>query len=119
MKKTFQKFEITIPATETTLVSEVLKQEYSNCEAVFCTLPNPAQADKLTIGMKIDGAEILPNNTDLSLIHFNGNVSVKDTQYDFAEDNMPARSSQVEFSITNSDTVNEAVVNVYCVLVNK
>ena len=118
MKKIFQKFQMNIPPQKTEQLSEPLRDDYSNIDAVFITKVS-GNIDNLTAGMKVSGVEILPDGTDATLLTFNGQYPVKDAAYSFAEDSIPARSSELEFRVANNSETTPAVINVYCILSNK
>lgn len=118
MKKFFQKFTLNIPVNGTTQLSEPLRSDFSNIDAIFIT-PLSGNVADLTLGVKVGGNEILPDGCDASLITFNGQYPVKDAAYSFVEDSIPARSSQLEVRVTNVNTTTPSTINVYCILSNK
>ena len=118
MKKIFQKFQISIPPEKTEQLSEPLRDDYSTIDAVFITKVS-GNIENLTVGMKVAGVEILPDNTDATLLTFNGQYPVKEAAYSFAEDSIPARSSELEFRVSNGSETTPAVINVYCILSNR
>ena len=118
MKKIFTKFQMTIGADKTEQLSEPLRDDFSNIDAVFITRVS-GNIENLTIGMKVGGVEILPDGTDAALLTFNGQYPVKDAAYSFAEDNIPARSSELEFRVANASETTPAQINVYCILSNR
>lgn len=118
MKKFFQKFTLAIPVNGTAQLSEPLRSDFSNIDAVFIT-PLSGDVADLTLGLKVGGNEILPDGCDVSLLTFNGQYPVKDAAYSFAEDAVPARSAQLEVRVTNANTAAPAEINVYCILSNK
>lgn len=122
MKKTFQIIPIEIEAAQAgvpavKIVTENLKQEYSNCTGVFLVPQGSVDFSKLKCSLIIEGQEILPLDTDAVLLAHNGNVAMKDVVYSFKEDGIPARSSAMEFTLTNHDTQRQKV-NLYLVLEN-
>ena len=118
MKKTFQKFQISIPPAKTEQLSEALRDDFSNIDAVFITKVS-GNIENLTVGMKVGGVEILPDGVDAALLTFNGQYPVKDAAYSFAEDSIPAKSSELEFRVNNESETTPAVINVYCILSNR
>lgn len=126
MKKSFQIWrEVTIPAKEDGLdgeitITEQLKENFAKATGFFVVPFASAQRDLtgLTAFLKIAQNEILPKGTDLGLVAFNGNVSLKDTIYDFTNDGIPARSSDFELTLSNSNS-SPAKINVYVVLENE
>ena len=109
---------MSVPPEKTEQLSEALRDDYSNIDAVFITKIS-GNIENLTLGMKVGGVEILPEGTDAALLAFNGQYPLKDAAYSFAEDNIPAKSSELEFSVTNTSLTTPAVINVYCILSNK
>lgn len=125
MKKTFQIIRIQVDGTiDTTTTNsktftEQLRQDYAKCTGVFVT-PKNANTDfsQITASLKIAQNEILPLDFDLSLIAFTGEVSLTEACYNFASDNIPARSSEMEFTVTNP-TDKPIEFNLYLLLENK
>ncbi len=118
MKKIFQKFQMSIAPQKTEQLSEPLRDDFSNIDAVFITKVS-GNIENLTVGMKVGGVEILPDGTDAALLTFNGQYPVKDAAYSFMEDSIPARSSELEFRVANISETMPAQINVYCILSNK
>lgn len=125
MKKTFQIVKVSVPAATSTDIinsktfTDQLRQDYAKCTGVFVT-PRDASTDfsQVTASLKIAQNEILPLDFDLSLIAFTGEVSRQEATYDFAADNIPARSSELEFSVTNP-TDKDIDFKLYLVLENR
>jgi len=107
-----------IPPEETVQLSEPLRNDFSNIDAVFVT-KRSGNIENLTVGMKVGGVEILPDGVDAALLTFNGQYPVKEAAYSFVEENIPARSSELEFRVTNGSTTTPAEINIYCILSNR
>lgn len=97
-------------------VTDQLRQDFSKCTGVF-VVPQSAATDLsgVTCSLKIAQNEILPDGFDLSLIAFKGDVSLGQTIYDFAKDDIPAKSSEFELVLTNSTSTSQTF-NLYFVL---
>ncbi|MCQ2607747.1 MAG: hypothetical protein MJ197_03570 [Bacteroidales bacterium] len=120
MKKSFQIWrEIEVPAGGQTVLSELLKENFSKCTGAFI-VPFSATTNlsQVSLFLKIAQNEILPNGTDASIITFDGSVALKDAIYDFSKDNIPARSSELDLTITNNGT-SDVKLNFYVVLENE
>jgi len=109
---------MSIAPQKTEQLSEPLRDDYSNIDAVFITKVS-GNIEMLTLGMKVGGVEILPDGVDAALMTFNGQYPVKDAAYSFVEDSIPARSSELEFRVANTSETTPAQINVYCILSNK
>ncbi len=121
MKKTYQiERNIKIAAGKTEIINLQLKENYAKCTGFFLT-PYKAGTDfsKLTLGLNIAQQEILPIDTDASLFALTDFIGRADATYDFTEENIPARSSDVQLTITNTDGETEQIVNAYFILKNE
>jgi len=116
MKKTYQIISATVPANSSKLFTEQLKSEYTNCTGIFIVKVS-GNIEDLTVGMNIANQEVLPKETDASILLFNGQYSVKQATYDFSADRLPAQSNTTELTVTNKNA-QPATVNVYYVLEN-
>ena len=119
MKKTYQiERDIRIDAGKTAIINTQLKENYARCTGFFLT-PYKAGTDfmALTLGLNIAQQEILPINTDSSLFALTDYIGRADATYDFSEENIPARSSDVQLTITNTSD-SAQIVNAYFILKN-
>ena len=120
MKKTFQIIrEITVAPHSTKTVREQMFADYERATGVMI-VPQNKQTDlsPLSLSCKISQKEVLPTGTDAVLIAYNGNCSRKECMYDFAKDEIPARSSNAEL-IFNNASENPITFNFYFQLENK
>ena len=103
----------------TTTITDQMLQNYETVTGVFVT-PFDASQDLslLTCSLKIAQNEVLPLDFDLSLIAFTGEVSLLEACYDFKAENIPSRSSEMEFTVTNP-TGKEVMFNLYLRVENK
>lgn len=124
MKKTYQmERNLSVPANSTKIFNFQLKETYAKCTGVFLVPFTKGSVygtnfKYLTLGLNIAQTEILPNGTDASLIALTDYISRDEATYDFAADNIPARSSDVQLTVVNSDTENEQHFTIYFVLEN-
>lgn len=118
MKRSFQIQKVTVPANSTKVEMLQLRETYKRCTGIF-VVPETANTDLSPISLtcKIAQNEILPQGTDIVFLTFNGNSALKDVVYDFAKDNIPAKSSDAELEFKNS-SANALTFNFYFVLEN-
>ena len=117
MKKTLQKFPITVEANKTVVLTEALKQDYQKTTGLFLTPRLSTDFSSLLITFKVEGIEILPLETDATIVAFTGNYPLKDAIYDIRKENIPARSSAMEFTVNNLSD-NKQQFTLYVVLEN-
>lgn len=128
MKKSYQIWrDVIIPRNDSStglpgevVISEQLKENFAKATGFFIVPSNDLSKDLsgLTIFLKISQNEILPKGTDASIVSFNGNVAREQVVYDFSKENIPARSSDFELTLSNYD-INAKKVNIYVVLENE
>ncbi|MBE6341456.1 MAG: hypothetical protein E7069_12100 [Bacteroidales bacterium] len=119
MKKSYQiERGLVVPANQTKVYNFQLKENYAKCTGVF-VVPFRGNTDfsQLTLGLNIAQTEVLPNGVDASLIALTDYISRADATYDFKEENIPAKSSDVQLTITNNGTT-EQKFNMYFILEN-
>lgn len=119
MKKTLQvERDIIVEANEIKTVNLRLKEDYKNCVGFFLT-PTIAGTDfsALLVGLSIAQIEILPQGCDASLFAMTSYIGRNDATYDFTSDGIPAKSSEVQLTISNRSN-NSQKVNAYFVLSN-
>ena len=117
MKKTLQIFrDITIESNSESFKSEQLKEGYSNCTGIFI-VPISGSLKNVTLSVKIAQYEVLPQGTDAVLIAFDGKNSLADSIYDFKQEGIPARSSEMDITIKNL-SAESVKFNLYLVLEN-
>lgn len=106
MKKTFQIIkDITIDAKTTKTLREQMLADYEMVTGVMIVPHNSAvDLSPITLSCKISQKEVLPQGTDAVLITYNGNCARKDCMYEFADDEIPARSSNAELIFYNSSS---------------
>lgn len=121
MKKTYQiEREITVMGGETKTINLQLKENYQKCIGFFLT-PDKDGTDfsKLTVGLNIAQQEILPRSADAALFALTNYIGRADATYDFSEENIPARSSDVQLIFENRETKGYQRFNVYFILSNE
>ena len=104
MKKTFQIIrDITVEAHATKTVREQMLADYERATGVMI-VPQNKETDMspVSLSCKISQKEVLPQGTDAVLITYNGNCSRKECMYEFAKDEIPARSSNAELIFSNT-----------------
>ncbi|MBR6250491.1 MAG: hypothetical protein IKR17_04750 [Bacteroidales bacterium] len=119
MKKSYQiQRDLVVPANSTQVFNFQLKETYAKCTGVFLT-PFGGSTDfsQLTLGLNIAQTEVLPNGVDASLIALTDYIGRADATYDFKEENIPAKSSDVQLSVTNLGST-EQKFNMYFILEN-
>ncbi len=119
MKRSFQIWqEVRVPAGAETVLSEQLLENYAKCTGAFI-VPVSANTNlsQVSLLLKIAQQEILPKGTNAMLLTFNGNVELKNVVYDFSADGIPARSSEMDLTLTNKGT-SDVLLDFYLVLEN-
>ncbi|MDR1544905.1 MAG: hypothetical protein LBS50_11000 [Prevotellaceae bacterium] len=110
MKRTLQRFQITVPAATANengsfvLNNAKMLESYARVTHVFVVNETTVNLGNTYSNLIIGGVEVLPKDTKLSIIQYNGNFSPKDSGWDFANDKIPARSSDVIMEFDNADT---------------
>lgn len=117
MKKTLQIFRgISISKESEQFISEQLKEGYTNCTGIFI-VPVSGSLKNVTLSVKIAQYEVLPQGTDAILIAFDGQNPLSESIYDFKNEGIPARSSEMDISIQNTSS-SDVKFNLYLVLEN-
>ncbi len=119
MKKTFQiERKLSIPARTSKIFNFQLKESYAKCTGFFLT-PDAVGADlsNVELSLNIAQMEVLPSGADASLFAITSHVSREEATYKFAEENIPARSSDVQLTFNNKSH-STVTVNAYFVLEN-
>lgn len=119
MKSSFQIFRgVSVAAGSQTITTDRARQDYDRVTKIFI-MPATATTDlsKMTIGLKIGNTEILPRDFDASLITYNGNVAREEVAYDFTQENIPAKSADIEIVCQNNGTAAQEF-NIYLVVEN-
>lgn len=112
---------IKISGGESQTINIQLKENYAKCTGVMLTPgANNTRFDLLTIGLIVAQHEVLPIGTDATLIAHHSNISRDEAKYDFTEENIPARSSDVELQVKHigKSTDVTQTFNVYFFLEN-
>lgn len=120
MKKTFQvERDLSVDAKSTRVFTLTLQEAYAKCKGFFLTKKTAGGTDfsKLTIGLTVAQQEVLPLGTDAALFAVSEYVSRLDAMYDMADENIPARSSDVTLTVTNNGSTLQTF-NVYFALSN-
>lgn len=123
MKKIFQiERSLTVGMNATQVFNFQLKENYAKCTGVFLTKYTNGGSygtdfSKLTLGLNIAQMEVLPIGTDASVIALTDYISRNDAAYDFREENIPAKSSDVQLTVTNVASYPQ-VFNAYFILEN-
>lgn len=113
MKKTYQiQRGLSVKAGESKTFNFQLKENYAKCTGFFLT-PSTANTDfsVLTLLLNVAQMEVLPNGTDASLFALTDYISRADATYDFKEENIPAKSSDVQLIVTNNAPTKDAEGN--------
>ena len=107
-----------MPAGAETVLSEQLLENYAKCTGAFI-VPVSANTNlsQVSLFLKIAQQEILPKGTNAMLLTFNGNVELKNVVSDFSADGIPARSSEMDLTLTNKGT-SDVLLDFYLVLEN-
>ncbi len=85
--------------------TERLKEGYSKCIGVFITpISQDTDLSQVEISLKIAQQEIFPSGFDASLIAHTGFISMKDAMFDISNENIPAKSSELELVVSNNGT---------------
>ncbi len=117
MKRTFQIIkDITTPTdSEQKTVTERLKEGYAKVSGIF-VVPETASTslDGVEVSLKIAQQEVLPIGFDLSLLTHTQYISMKDATLDIADEGIPARSSELELTVSKSGA--EKKFSLYVVL---
>ena len=119
MKKSYQiQRELTVAANSTATFNFQLKENYARCTGFFLS-PHLAKTDfsTITFSLNIAQMEVLPQGSDASLFALTDYISRSEATYDFTEEQIPAKSSDVQLVVTNNSD-NEQKFNVYFVLEN-
>lgn len=119
MKKTYQiERDLFVGANSSKNFNFQLKETYAKCVGFFL-VPRASGVNfaNVQIGLNIAQQEILPINTDASLFAVNNYVARSDAEYNFEEENIPARSSEVQFSVKN-DSNTAQYFHAYFILKN-
>lgn len=119
MQKSFQIIRnVTVNANNDLIISDRMRQDYSRTTKVFIIpMDNTTDMSRITIGLKIANYEVLPSAFDASLITFDSNVSRDDVAYNFAEEQLPAKSAELEIQLHNYGSTSQTF-NIYFVVEN-
>ena len=119
MNKTFQIIkDIETPKTSDSLtITERLKEGYAKVTGVFVA-PQTTNTDLsgIEVSLKIAQQEILPSGFDLSLLAQTPYISMHDATLDISDENIPARSSELEFTVSRISTSVSRTFSLYVIL---
>lgn len=122
MKKGLQLVRsIKVSGGENKIINIQLKENFKKCTGVLLTAgTNTTRFNLLTVGLTVAQHEVLPIGTDAILIAHHNNISRDEAKYDFTEENIPARSSDVELQVKHigKSTDPAQTFNVYFFLEN-
>lgn len=89
------------------------KTEHDRIKGIFLRLSNPKALPGATLRVWIDDTEIIPDDTEVALLHHNDDMSIKDVSFPLDE---KAKNSPVRI-IYKDDSENLAVEDKYNVRV--
>ena len=89
------------------------KTEHDRIKGIFLRLSNPQALPGATLRVWIDDTEIIPDDTEVALLHHNDDMSIKDVTFSMDE---KAKNSPVRI-IYKDDSENLAVSDSYNVRV--
>jgi hypothetical protein len=123
MKKKLYKINVSQQVTYDSRLFSIIAQlpnDYARVSAVFAVAKadNTAVSSDVVMQLSIGGREIIPKDTDLKLIEFNGNMSLKECAYDFSADKIPARNAEVEMNFEVPGSTPFFSYSIYFILEN-
>lgn len=89
------------------------KTEHDRIKGIFLRLSNPQALQGATLRVWLDDTEIIPDDTEVALLHHNDDMSIKDVAFSVDE---KAKNSPVRI-IYKDDSENLAVTDSYHVRV--
>ncbi len=89
------------------------KTEHDQIKGIFLRLSNPQALQGATLRVWVDDTEIIPDDTEVALLHHNDDMSIKDVAFPVDE---KAKNSPVRI-IYKDDSENLAVTDSYHVRV--